>query len=299
MRRTSSCCASSVADLRPVRCPTRSAGGGVRAEVLQRRQLRRHRQRDQGPARRCHARGSRRRRPRPEAPCGRAGLGDLARTRSRCCAPSCSRSIRRPWRFILSRIDSEAAAGGDRSFPAGLPRELLCRMLGIKVSSRGGARRGGELAKDCWPRRRRRCLPGIADILNRLDKKQSEAVLQSLAEVRPDEAKALKSCCSRFEDLADCCRPGRARRVRPGADRAAGAWPSRAPTAGSRPPSSPRSPPARGAWWRPSCRARRNAPARDIAEARRAIVDTVLKMSAKGDIAAGAAMTRTASGQPS
>ena len=42
---------------------------------------------------------------------------------------------------------------------------------------------------------------GIADILNRLDKTQSEEVLKSLAEVRPDEAKALKSMLFTFEDL--------------------------------------------------------------------------------------------------
>ena len=43
---------------------------------------------------------------------------------------------------------------------------------------------------------------GIADILNRLDKAQSEEVLKSLAEVRPEEAKAIKGMLFTFEDVA-------------------------------------------------------------------------------------------------
>ena len=69
---------------------------------------------------------------------------------------------------------------------------------------RGAARQGARRLRRRRPRAR-----GIADILNRLDKTQSEAVLQSLAEVRPDEAKALKSLLFSFEDLADLPPPAR------------------------------------------------------------------------------------------
>ena len=57
-----------------------------------------------------------------------------------------------------------------------------------------------EELRGCRRRRPRTC--GIADILNRLDKTQTEAVLKSLAELRPDDAKALKGLLFTFEDLA-------------------------------------------------------------------------------------------------
>ena len=52
---------------------------------------------------------------------------------------------------------------------------------------------------------------GIADILNRLDKTQSEEVLKSLAEVRPEEAKAIKGMLFTFEDIAKLPQQARTR----------------------------------------------------------------------------------------
>ncbi len=55
---------------------------------------------------------------------------------------------------------------------------------------------------------------GIADILNRLDKAQSEDVLKSLAEIRPDEAKAIKGMLFTFDDVAKLPQQARTVRVR-------------------------------------------------------------------------------------
>ena len=52
---------------------------------------------------------------------------------------------------------------------------------------------------------------GIADILNRLDKTQSEEVLKSLAEVRPEEAKAIKGMLFTFDDVAKLPQQARTR----------------------------------------------------------------------------------------
>ena len=87
-----------------------------------------------------------------------------------------------------------------------------------------------------------------------------------------------------FEDVAKLPQQARTAGVRSGADRAAGDRPegNRRPT--SRRPFCPRSPRAPAAWWRRSCRAAARRRQRELAEARRAIVATVLKMIAKGDI---------------
>ena len=127
---------------------------------------------------------------------------------------------------------------------------------------------------------------GIADILNRLDKTQSD---DRAAKPRRGAARRCQGAQEHALHASRTWPTCRARRARPCSTRCrSSGWcsRSRAPTPRSRPPSSPRSPPARGAWWRPSCRAAASAPARDVAEARRAIVDTVLKMIAKGEIAA-------------
>ncbi len=108
-------------------------------------------------------------------------------------------------------------------------------------------------------------------------------MLQSLAEVRPDDAKALKSLLFAFEDLADL--PPSARTAifdqvpierlvlaLKGTDAVFQAAILSALASRSR------------RMVEAELQSNGNAPARDIAEARRAIVATVLKMIAKGDI---------------
>jgi len=50
---------------------------------------------------------------------------------------------------------------------------------------------------------------GIADILNRLDKAQSEDVLKKPCRVRPDEAKASRHAFFTFEDVANLSQQAR------------------------------------------------------------------------------------------
>jgi flagellar motor switch protein FliG len=106
--------------------------------------------------------------------------------------------------LILSRIDSALAAKIIGSFPAELRNGLLCRMLGIKAVADDVMRvvervvyedltaatsAGGDAHL------------GVADILNKLDKTLTDDVLKTLLEQRPSDAKALKSMLFSFEDL--------------------------------------------------------------------------------------------------
>jgi flagellar motor switch protein FliG len=124
---------------------------------------------------------------------------------------------------------------------------------------------------------------GIADILNRLDKPQTEAVLKSLAEVRPDDAKALKGLLFTFEDLVTLPQATRTTILdQVPIDRLVVALrgteaPFQAAILSALTSRSRRMVEAelqQGA----------GTPAKEIAEARRTIVDTVLKMAAKGSI---------------
>jgi flagellar motor switch protein FliG len=105
--------------------------------------------------------------------------------------------------FILSRIDSAVAADVIASYASEVRTGLLCRMIGVKSITEDAARAvESVLREDLLGTSSQSSHVGIADILNRLDKAQSDEVLKSLAEVRPDEAKALKSLLFTFEDIA-------------------------------------------------------------------------------------------------
>lgn len=186
--------------------------------------------------------------------------------------------------LILSRLDPETAAKALSALPDDYRSNLLCRMLGIRrvpdeVLSVVEAKLAKELVVPAAPGSR----TGIADILNRLDKTLSEAVLQSLAEVRPDDAKALKRLLFRFEDLPSLPAPARATAfdqvpidrlvlALKGTDAAFQGAILSALAARSR------------RMVEAELQNGNTPPARDVAEARRAIVDLVLKMIAKGDI---------------
>jgi len=187
--------------------------------------------------------------------------------------------------FILSRIDSGLAAKVISTFPADVRNGLLCRMVAIKGTG-DDAVRGLEsvLREDLVASSSSSSSHvGIADILNRLDKAQSEDVLKSLAEVRPDEARAIKGMLFTFEDVARL--PQQARTVvfdQVPIEKLVTALRGINPELQATILSSLAS------------RSRRMVEAelqggaapsqRDIAEARRTIVNTVLKMIAKGDI---------------
>ena len=105
--------------------------------------------------------------------------------------------------FILSRVDSKLAADVIGTFAAEARNNLVCRMVAIKgladdaVKVLEGTLREDLLAATSSTNSH----VGIADILNRLDKTQSEEVLKSIAEVRPEEAKAIKGMLFTFEDI--------------------------------------------------------------------------------------------------
>jgi flagellar motor switch protein FliG len=187
--------------------------------------------------------------------------------------------------FILSRIDSGLAAKVISTFAADVRNGLLCRMVAIKgvgddaVRALEGVLREDLLASSSSSSSH----VGIADILNRLDKAQSEDVLKSLAEVRPDEAKAIKGMLFTFEDVAKL--PQQARTVvfdKVPIEKLVIALKGTDPDFQATILSSLAS------------RSRRMVEAelqgggtpsqRDLAEARRTIVNTVLKMIANGDI---------------
>ncbi len=89
-------------------------------------------------------------------------------------------------------------------FPASQRNDLLCRMLAHQAGRRrcDRRRRGRPRARSCSPRATRRLShAGIANILNKLDKSQSEDVLKNAGGVRPDDAKTLKSMLFSFDDL--------------------------------------------------------------------------------------------------
>lgn len=103
---------------------------------------------------------------------------------------------------ILSKIDSETSAKLIASFPAEMRSPILLRMLAVKdVDSEAMQAIESALAEDLLKEEGQTKHGSIADILNRLDKQQSEEVLRGLAEMRPEDAKVLKSMMFSFDDL--------------------------------------------------------------------------------------------------
>jgi flagellar motor switch protein FliG len=186
--------------------------------------------------------------------------------------------------LILSRIEPEIAAKTISSFPPEVRAGLLCRMLGIKKVADDALRVVEITLKErLIATTSSASHAGIADILNRLDKSQSDAVLKSLAEVRPDDAKALKNLLFTFEELVGLSPQARTlvldqvpieRLVLAlrGTDAEFQAAILSALASRSR------------RMVEAELQGGNTASPRDVAEARRGIVDVVLKMAAKGEI---------------
>lgn len=187
--------------------------------------------------------------------------------------------------MILSRVDPGLAAKIVALFPAQQRNALLIRMLGIKKVADDAARAVElAIAEDLLAKSSSGSHAGIADILNRLDKTQSDDLLKNLAEVRPDDAKTLKGMMFTFVELVNL--PAKARTLLldqvpierlvaalTGTDSAfQGAILSSLAARSRR-------------MVEAELQGGGSANERDVAEARRAIVDTVLKMMAKGEIA--------------
>lgn len=187
--------------------------------------------------------------------------------------------------MILSRIDPALAAKIVASFPAQQRNTLLIRMLGIKKVADDAARAvETAIAEDLLAKSSSGSHAGIADILNRLDKSQSDDLLKNLAEVRPDDAKTLKGMLFTFVELVNL--PAKARTLLldqvpierlvaalKGTDSAFQATILSSLAARSK------------RMVEAELQGGGSASEREVADARRAIVDTVLKMMAKGEIA--------------
>jgi flagellar motor switch protein FliG len=187
--------------------------------------------------------------------------------------------------LILSRIDSEAAAKAISSFAPDYRAGVMCRMLAInRVSDEALGVVERTLSEDLVVSTDAPASHlGIADILNRLEKPQSEAVLKSLAEVRPDDAKALKGLLFTFEDLATLPQAARTTILdQVPVDRLVLAL--RGTEAGFQATILSALASRAKRMAEAELQDGKAAPPREVAEARRAIVDIVLKMAAKGSI---------------
>jgi flagellar motor switch protein FliG len=186
---------------------------------------------------------------------------------------------------ILSKIGSEPAATIVGIMPAELRNSLLARMLNIKTIDHDAF----EVVESTLREDFSTTVGGggaysdIANILNRLDKSQSEEVIRRLAETRPEDAKALRRLLFTFEELPLLSQKARGvlfdqvpieRLVLAlrGTDQAFQATILSSLASRSR------------RMVEAELQNATDVPPRDIAAARRAIVDTVLKMSAKGEI---------------
>jgi flagellar motor switch protein FliG len=190
--------------------------------------------------------------------------------------------------LILTKIDSGVAARIIRTLDPEIRNAILRRMLSIKQVSEEALRAIQSALRDDLlatasdePEGNSRA--AIADILNKLDKAQAEAVLDSLATVRPVDAKALKRMLFSFEDIVSLDQKARSVLFdKVPMERVVLAVNGAAPELQAAILS------ALGARARRMVEAELQggaaAPARDVAEARRSIVDTVLQLIAQGAI---------------
>lgn len=187
--------------------------------------------------------------------------------------------------MILSRVDPGVAARIVASFPARQRNTLLIRMLGIKAIAEDAARAVERaIVEDLLDKSSSGAHAGIADILNRLDKAQSDDLLKNLAEVRPDDAKTLKGMLFTFVELVNLSPKARTllldqvpieRLVAAltGTDSAFQTAILSSLAARSR------------RMVEAELQGGGSATEREVTDARRAIVDTVLKMMARGEVA--------------
>lgn len=187
--------------------------------------------------------------------------------------------------MILSRVDPGVAARIVASFPSRQRNTLLIRMLGIKTIAEDAARAVERaIVEDLLDKSSSGSHAGIADILNRLDKTQSDDLLKNLAEVRPDDAKTLKGMLFTFVELVNLAPKARTllldqvpieRLVAAltGTDSAFQTAILSSMAARSR------------RMVEAELQGGGSATEREVTDARRAIVDTVLKMMARGEVA--------------
>jgi flagellar motor switch protein FliG len=106
--------------------------------------------------------------------------------------------------IILSKIEPGMAAKIVAGFPTQQRNDLLIRMLGIKKTDDEALRAIEEAIAEQWLAKTTSAShAGIAEILNRLDKVQSDELLKNLAQTRPEDARTLKSMLFTFTELSN------------------------------------------------------------------------------------------------
>ena len=104
--------------------------------------------------------------------------------------------------LVLSRLESSVAAEIVDAFPATERGSLLVRMLGIKKVPDFVLRAlEAALKEDLLAAKPTASYGEVAGILNKLKPNQTDALLEKLAEVRPEDAKVLKAMIFKFDDL--------------------------------------------------------------------------------------------------
>jgi len=188
--------------------------------------------------------------------------------------------------YYLDRLGSERASVVLKSFPPAERNDLLNRILGMgQVSPQIVEALESGLNEELFDTDRRSTDKhlSLASILNNLDKEDSSQALQYLASIKPKDAEAIRKMLFKFEDLLRL--PARALTVLmdgipvertvlalQGADAEL-----QAKVLSALSPRARRM--AEAELQSPA-----NVPQRDIIEARRSMVDSVLRLSAEGAI---------------
>lgn len=107
--------------------------------------------------------------------------------------------------LILSRIDSGTAAKIVGGYPAAQRNDLLCRMLVMSSVSDEALGIVEDMLREELTASQGNSTAdahtNIANILNKLDKTQTDDVLQSMAALRPEDAELVKGMLFSFDDL--------------------------------------------------------------------------------------------------
>ncbi len=188
--------------------------------------------------------------------------------------------------YYLDRLGSERASGILKSFSSAERNDLMNRILGLgQVAPQVIEALETSLHAELFDNDRRSSDKHLtmAGILNNMDKDESAAILQYLTSIKPKDAEAIRKMLFKFEDLIML--PARAMTV------LMDGIPVERTVIALQGADSELQNKVLAAL---SPRARRmaeaelqgpaNVAARDVAEARRAIVDSVLRLSAEGNI---------------
>ena len=186
--------------------------------------------------------------------------------------------------YYLDRLGSERASGILKYFSAAERNDLLNRILGLgQVNPQVIEALENALHEELFDNDRRSSEKHIslAGILNNMDKEDSSQILQYLAAIKPKDAEAIRKMLFKFEDLMKL--PAKALTVLMDGvpvERTVLALQGANAELQTKVLSA-LSPRARR-MAEAELQSPANIPARDIADARRSIVDSVLKLSAEG-----------------